>query len=265
MEYRLLALDLDGSLLEPDLSVLPQTANSIARLMRSGVIVTLATGRAFPSAKKYADMLGIDCPLICYNGAVIKNTAGQILYESFLPPQLVRAVAAACEAHRWYLQLYSDDRIAVERVTAHTENDPDYQNMPTVEVGPLSEAKLGPTPKMLTRCAPGESERRAEALRRISGGGLYITDSSPGTVEMMSREAGKAAALARLCGSLCIDLTRTVVCGDGGNDLDMIKAAGLGCATANAAPEVKESADYVCTGNNGHGVFEVINKFFPAQ
>lgn len=262
MKYDLIALDLDGTLLEPDLTILPEVAAALRALREQGVVVTLATGRAFPSAKKYADLLALDCPLICYNGAVVKTAGGELLAETLLPLERMREIIAACEARDWYLQLYNDDAIIVPAIGEHTLADPDYSNMPCREVGPLSAAALQPSPKMMTRCRPDETAHRAAVLQEITGGSLYIAGSTPHLVEIMCNTVGKARALQYLCDRLGIDIARTVACGDGDNDFDLLQATGLGCAMANATDKTKGAAGYICENKNGRGVLEAVRRCF---
>lgn len=262
MEYKLLTLDLDGTLLEPDLTILPQVKQAVSHLLAQGVAVTLSTGRAFPSAKLYADALGLSCPLICYNGAVIKTPGGQVFHQNPLPLQLMAKIIEIGESRGWYLQLYNDDQMVVERICHHTRADPDFSNMPCLEVGRLSQAALSPSPKMMTRCRPFDTALRTAILKEAFGNSLYIAGSTPNLVEIMCNAVSKAHALAWLCVHLGIDLSQTVVCGDGGNDLEIISAAGMGCAMANAVPKVKQAAGYTSPHPNGLGVLDVINNFF---
>ena len=262
MDYKLLALDLDGTLLMPDLSVPAKVQEALLRLQRRGVCVTLSTGRMFSTAEKYARALGLDAPVVCYNGAVLRSPGDKPLLYEPLTPELQDAVLRCCDRFGWYAQLYADDQIVVAQETEDTRADPDLCTRPCREVGRLIFAELPPSPKIMTRCHPGETAFRTAALAHATDGGLYIAASTPYLVEMMLAGVGKARALDVLCTRLGIDRAQAVVCGDSGNDLDMVHWAGLGCAVNNAVPALKESADYVCKESNSYGVLEVIKRFF---
>ena len=262
MAYKLLALDLDGTLLMPDLSVPVPVQEALRRLQQRGIFITLSTGRMFSTVEKYALELGISAPLVCYNGAVLRAAGGvPLLYEP-LTLELQNAVLHCCDRFGWYAQLYNDDRIVVAQETDDTRADPDLRTLPCREVGRLVCADLQLSPKIMTRCSPSETAFRAAVLARATGGQLYIAASTPHLVEMMRIGVGKAHALSALCVQLGISPAEAVTCGDSGNDLDMIRWAGMGCAMNNAVPALKNAADYVCSTSNSFGVLEVINRFF---
>jgi len=263
MTYKLLALDIDGTLLQEDGSLLPELSTVISRLQSQGIYIVLATGRAFPSAKKYADILNLDTPLICYNGAVIRVACDSApVFQQCLPVSVMREIVAFGEERGWYLQLYNNDSIVVAQISEHTLADPDFNNMPTVEAGCLSQAVLYPSPKIMTRCAPAEVAARFDVLKKHFGERLHVVGSTAHLLEMMCCGVSKAHALQQLCDYYHILPSEIVACGDGDNDKDMLAFAGVGCAMANAADTTKNAADYVCTAGNGHGVLEAIYKYF---
>lgn len=260
---KMLCLDLDGTLLMPDLTIPPPVADALGALMRRGVIVTLATGRMFPSAKKYADMVGIRAPLVVYNGAVVRAPdSAQPLYSFPVPLDVMRSVIEIAAERGWYLQLYNDDRIVVSRAVDHTRADPDFQNAPCVEVGDLRHAALGPTPKLMTRATPEEIVGRKAILQQLLGDRLHLAASSPQLLEMMHKEVTKARSLARLCQALGLTPADVVACGDSDNDTEMLMWAGTGCCMYNGLDSVKEKCSYVCQNTCSYGVLEVIERFF---
>ena len=262
MAYKLLALDLDGTLLMPDLSIPAQVRAALLRLQRAGVCVTLSTGRMFSTAEVYARDLGLTAPLVCYNGACLRAPGEAPLLWQPLTRELQDAVLRCCDRFGWYAQLYNDDRIVVAEETEDTRRDPDSKTLPCRTVGRLIHADIALSPKIMTRCHPSETAFRAAVLKRETGEGLYIAASTPRLVEMMRRGVGKAKALEALCQKLGITPAEAVVCGDSGNDLDMVRWAGMGCAMENATPGLKEHADYICTRANSFGVLECIQRFF---
>jgi len=261
--YKLLALDLDGTLLMPDLSIPDAVRQRIKELQSSGVIVTLATGRMFATAVRYARDLGINAPIICYNGAMLRSAdaAEPVFFRPFdIAAQ--QQVIDFCMERGWYVQLYNNEMIIVSRLTHDLSSDPDSRGNICFAAGDLRQRELLPSPKIMTRAKESEIGERTAILQEHFGDRLFITQSNSRLAEMMMKGVCKSSALQKLCGVYGIRQEETVVCGDSGNDLDMVRWAGRGCAMANAMPILKENADYVCENNNSLGVLEVMNKFF---
>ena len=125
--------------------------------LSKALIVTLATGRMFLSAQKYAKQIGLTAPLVVYNGAMIRAAgAEKPLYFFPLPGDAVSAVLSCTYKRGWYIQLYNDDCIVVDRQVRETRIDPDLQNAPCAERRDLRRACLGPTPKLMTAAEPAE-------------------------------------------------------------------------------------------------------------
>lgn len=260
---KMLCLDLDETLLMPDLTIPQPVICALQQLMEKGVLVTLATGRMFPSAKKYADRVGISAPLVVYNGAMIR-AAGAPQPQHFFPVPMdaMHKIIEIAACHHWYLQLYNEDRIVVEKIVRETEIDPDLKNAPCLEVGDLRCASLGPTPKLMTAAQPEEIARRKKILRRELGDRLYLAASKPYLLEMMDNGVTKAHSLDLLCRSFGLTPVDAVACGDSDNDTEMLLWAGLGCCMKNGLASVKQQSDYVCRNERSFGVLEVIERFF---
>ena len=111
MAIKLFVTDLDGTLLRSGSPVSHGNVAAVQRAVRAGVTVTIATGRMFRAAMPVAQQLGVDVPIITYNGALIKRVSGEVLYQSCLPQETVREVARFCRAQGWYVQLYSNDEL----------------------------------------------------------------------------------------------------------------------------------------------------------
>lgn len=263
MPYKLLALDLDNTLLNPDLTISPETLNALQDLISKGIYVTLSTGRMFPSARKYAEEIGIKIPLVTYNGALIRGTDGsfpEILRP--LPAQKRDAIIDFCHTRGYYVQLYNNDTLICEKYLPETAIDPDLLNCPYKEVGDFRTAKLTDTPKMLMVADPADVPRITEELKSEVGLDLYIAASKSNLIEIMRQDVSKSSALALLCDELNILPAEVVCCGDNSNDAAMVAWAGMGVAMSNAVPELKAIAKYTCQNSYSAGVYEAICKFF---
>ena len=111
MSVKLFVTDLDGTLLPGGQQVSAANIEAAQAAVKAGVTVTIATGRMYKAALPVAKALGVDVPIITYNGALIKTVGGEVLYSSFLDPELVCRVVDFCRDRGWYLQTYSKDEL----------------------------------------------------------------------------------------------------------------------------------------------------------
>lgn len=260
--YRLVAVDLDDTLLKNDLRISPRVKESIWKARELGVEVTLATGRMFRSAVPYAEELGLNLPLITYQGALVKNSrSGEVLYYRPVPQHLVKPVLETVRPLGYHLQMYYEDQLCMEKLTREGE---DYARMAGVEavlVEDLEKACPEPTKILVVEYHEPRLQELEAVLRERFGRELYITRSKPYYLEMLHPEATKGRALRVVAGYFGIPRQEVIAIGDSFNDLDMIRYAGLGVVMENAREEVKRFADYVTRSNEDDGVAEVLEKF----
>ena len=111
MSIRLFVTDLDGTLLPKGQEVPAANIKAIRDMVNAGVIFTIATGRMYFASVEIAKSLGVDVPIITYNGALIKTVGGEIFYNAYLKPKLIIDIANFCKARQWHLQSYSNDNL----------------------------------------------------------------------------------------------------------------------------------------------------------
>lgn len=260
--FELVAIDLDGTLLDDDLKISPRTQEVIARVRQQGVHVTIATGRMFASAQPYALQLGLDIPLITYQGALVKTSqGGQVLYHRFVPLELARQVIQTVNEYGYPINVYLDDRLFVEKITPEGEMYARRSNVPLHPAGDLLEFLQEDPIKVLVIQEEDKLQALEEKCRKIFGGKLYITRSQPMYLEFMHPEATKKRGLEAVASHLGIGPEKIMVIGDSYNDLEMFRFAGFSIAMGNARPEIKERADYVTKSNREEGVAEALEKF----
>jgi hypothetical protein len=264
VDYRLVAVDLDDTLLDSALEVSPRTVRALARAREKGVIVTLATGRMFSSAAPIARRLGIDAPIITYQGALVKNPfTGEELAHRVLPNGVARAVIARLAGYGYHFNVYLDDRLCMESLTGLGRRYADICRVEAHVVGDLL-AFLGErSPTKVLVIAP---EDEILALMRemkavFPAERVHITRSKPYFLEFSHPRATKGQALKYLAERYGIPREAVMAIGDGYNDLDMVEYAGLGVMMDNARDEVKRHADYVTASNDADGVAEAIERF----
>ncbi|MDD3233422.1 MAG: Cof-type HAD-IIB family hydrolase [Candidatus Methanomethylophilus sp.] len=258
--YRLLAMDLDGTLLEADNTVPAAVNRRLQRLSAQGVYIVLATGRMGTTARSYAAAISDQAMCISFNGALVIR-GGECLFRSEVPVPLIKRMAAFCKERGLYLQMYSGDKICVEERCPELDTDPDLKYARAVELGDLTQAELRPSPKLLISHDPAAVPALIVELRQLFPE-LNITQSMPYLIEIMMRGVDKSDALRELARQLGVSRREVVACGDNFNDLPMVAWAGCGVAVANAVPELKNVADYVAAGERSAGVAEAIDRLF---
>lgn len=262
---KLIAIDLDDTLLRTDCTISQRAQAAIKAAIARGVAVTLATGRMYRSARPYALELGLDLPLITYQGALIKSgLSGEELWHRPLPPELAADLINLARAEGIHANIYLDDHLYVERDTAEAQAYSRLARVPyTVEEDLRSRIlKSGQGPsKILFIAEPERLDRLAAGLRPGWQKKVQMAKSKNHYLEFTHPEASKGQALAALCRHLHLELKETMAIGDSFNDLDMIEMAGIGVAMGNARPEIKAIADYVTLANDDDGVAEAIQRF----
>lgn len=262
---KLLALDLDGTLFQDDLIITKEAKNAIKAAGDKGVVVTLATGRMFRSALPFAQQLGLTAPLICYQGAMVRNpVTNETLFHRPIPLELARQFIGEVQKRHLHVHTYVNDHLYV---AAMTEEAQFYSRLAGVEaelVGNLLDftdrPEREPT-KLVITTQPDFALGLVDEFQAIFGEKLYVTRSHARLVEAVNPACSKGVALEALARALDIPQKQVMAVGDNLNDLPMFDYAGVKVAVANAAPGIKEKADYVTQGAVAAGVVEAIERF----
>lgn len=247
-----MALDLDGTILDLKLNLDPRDVEALNRIMSAGVTVVACTGRPFPGALPWTKRLGLDGPIICYQGAQIRMPDGLTVLDHGVTHELAMEVIRFARERDLHVQAYRDDRLIVERDRPEAHEYADRAGMEIHVVGDLDDAMGPTTPKLVIVAAAQKLEELLPEVRRRWAGRLNAATSVPTYLEFTSVESDKASALAFLCDRLGVSQYRCVAVGDGRNDESMIAWAGLGVAVENSPPEVIAAAERTIPGP-GHG------------
>lgn len=260
--YRLIATDIDDTLLTDDLVITEGTKAALAEAVRQGCVVTLATGRMHSSAVQIAGELELNVPIITYQGALIKNLLdGQVLYERLVPEEAALQIVDFAEERDLHLQGYVNDRLLAKEENDRIRKYSAITKVPyEIESDFRAVVKQGST-KMLIIDEPEVLDRLIPELRALLGETVHMTKSKPHYLEFVHPEASKGNALLFLAEHYGIPREETIGIGDSWNDRELIEAAGLGVAVANAVEALKDIADYVTLSNNEEGVRAVVEKF----
>ncbi len=261
-KIKLVALDLDDTLLTSKLEISPNTAEAIRRAKAQGVTVTLATGRMYRSALPFALDLGLDVPLITYHGALVKTSVSkEVLYHRAIPLDLARLITQIASNLGFHLNIYMNDELYATNRNPHIKGYTDLARVPYIEVPDLLSVLSIKPDKLLIINDEHKLDDLALNLRDLVGNKLHITKSKPYFLEITHPQATKGQAIQALVEQLGIKPAQVMAVGDSYNDLDMLEYAGVGVAMGNARPEIQEKADYVTRGNDEDGVAEAFYKF----
>ncbi|WP_066633414.1 Cof-type HAD-IIB family hydrolase [Desulfolucanica intricata] len=261
-KYKLVAIDLDDTLLDQDLKISERAKKAIWRARERGVLVTLSTGRMYRAALPLAQELEIDLPLITYQGALVVNAlSGEILQHLPVPLEYAREIIAGIKPLGYHINLYLNDILYVEKKTPESDS---YEKISRAEAQPVGDLlkflQEDPT-KVLIIAKEPQLDRLIEEFKPRFGVNIHITKSKPNFLEFSHPMATKGHALAFLAEKYGIKHEEVMAIGDSYNDLEMIAYAGLGVIVGNARPDVKKHADYVTEALYGDGAAEAIEKF----
>ena len=254
MAVKLFVSDLDGTMLPDGNVVSAENIAAVRRAVEAGVTVTIATGRMFEAALPIAEALGVDVPIISYNGGLIKSPSGRVYEEHTIEPALARDIIAFCKERSWYIQCYSGGVLRYVEACDESRFYEKAQQVTGKAVGwdGLFAHAAGNCKLLLVTKELSVTLARAEAVLAAFGAHVDVTRSADCLIEIVPKGVSKASALTSLAAKLGIAIEETMAIGDAYNDLPMLKAAGKSIAMGNAFPEVKEVTDYetlTCTEN----------------
>lgn len=265
MNYKMIVLDLDDTLLKNDGTISRKTKKALGRAQNAGVTVVLASGRPTYAIRKFAnelDMANNGGFIISYNGARIidcqidaevfgQNLKKDMLYELF---DLSKQYGA-------YIQTYEGDKIITSATNEYTDIEQKITGMEIVTVKDFKNYIENDVVKAIMLQEPEKLKRIEEKLRPIIGNRMYMTISKPFFLEFMNADVDKSRSVERLCKHLNIMCREVIAIGDSYNDISMITSAGLGVAMKNAVEGAKKVAKYITDDNENDGVAKVIDKF----
>lgn len=264
--YKLLALDLDGTLTDSRKEVPYENAECIKRAMDKGVRVVLASGRPVLGIKNVAEKLGLyerGGYILAYNGGhIIDCRTGADLRKQTVPAKFNHEICSIGKKFNVHPLTYSKTGVICEDDQSEFVKREGYNNtIPVIKVKCLENEIAAPAVKFMVVGEPEELQKAYVYLKGKIGDGLNIFFSEPYFLEITPPGIEKASALGFLCELLHIDREKVMACGDGLNDIPMMQFAGLAVAMENACRETREAADYVTLSNENSGVAYAIKKF----
>ncbi|TRY17084.1 HAD family phosphatase [Tessaracoccus rhinocerotis] len=267
---RLIATDLDGTLLQPDTSVSPRTRAALDAARRAGIIVVPVTARQPIGLRAIAQEAGFQEWALCGNAAFCLHlTTGELLFQRTLPVDVQRDLVATLSARIPDLRHVSirdaGELFVAQEGYAALASFTDHRRDPSTMGGvSLDDVLAAPSLKLVIRHATLSAGEVLEVLDELDGGAFEATTSGAPFVEVMAAGVNKAWGLARLCEHLGVTADEVLAFGDARNDVEMLRWAGRGLAMADADVVVKEAADGVAPANSDDGVAQVIEDLLAA-
>ncbi|MEF2278699.1 HAD family hydrolase [Deinococcus sp. YIM 134068] len=263
---RLIATDLDGTLLRPDLSVSARTRAALDTARSAGIHIVPVTARQPRGLRLIAEAAGFTEYALCGNGAYgIHLGTGELLFESHVSVAAQRALAEAL-AVRVPGVLFVSVReggevfVAQEGYAAITHFQDHKREPEGLGLHTLDDVLAAPSLKFIVRHATLTPRELLAELRALNLGGFAVTHSGAPFLEVLAEGVSKAWGLALLCERLGMRREEVLAFGDAPNDAEMLAWAGRGVAMGNAEPEAMEAADEVTLTNDEDGVAHVIER-----
>lgn len=267
MSYEVLVLDLDGTLTNSQKEISEPTRKGLLELQEAGKILVLASGRPTNGVAPVAARLNMSRYsgyMLSFNGGrITRCSTGKTIYNRTLPPEVIRPIWEYIRTIPGLNVIsYSDTQI-ISGIKSNQYDEIESKNsimeivpaddFPAAITFPVNKMIVSGDPELITPVIAPLQERYRDKLS------IYL--SEPFFLEIMPRRVDKARALQTLLENLELTADNMICCGDGYNDVSMIRYAGLGVAMGNAQTVVKDAADYITRSNDEDGILDVIRRF----
>lgn len=260
-KYRLVAIDMDGTLLTNEKKILEETKQDILKAFNNNVVICISTGRAFPAIKKYVDDLNINIPLVLYNGSRVRMSKdSKLLYNRVIEMDVAKEVFDIICKNDGTCCFWKNDTCYFNKDNEYTDY---YRKLTTIKpniIEDINDELFSDINKFIWFGTIEELEIvQKQFLANVEG--INYFKSHANLLEIVPTNVSKGDTLEYLIKDLGIAQEEVIAIGDDENDISMIKFAGLGVAMGNAKDSVKNVADYITATNEENGVGKVINKY----
>jgi len=259
--FQLLALDVDGTLVDRSFEITPRNLEAVRRAIDSGLRVVLATGRMFRSALRFAQQIGTSEPLICYQGALVRTPDGETLREWPVSPGCAAAAVRFSRENNVHINLYRDDSFYIEKLGEGARRYAQVAQTEPILVPDLMDlARQGSTKVVFV----DDHERLGQllpAMQQAFAPEARVTFSLPEFLEVVSVDVSKAQALDVILQRDGVRPERVLAAGDAPNDVELFRYAGYAVAPRNAFAETLAEADATIPPPEEDGVAELIDRY----
>lgn len=263
--YKLMAIDMDGTLLNEEKKVTPKTKEALKKAKDKGVKVVLATGRPIDGVMRYLeelDLISNDQYVLSFNGAVIRNTGtNEVICRDTLKGSDYLYLYNISEELGVNIHTFSLEGCHTPKMNKYTKVEGEINGINVFE---KSISEVNPEEEMIKIMMIDEPEVLQKAVDNLPKD-LYekytVVRSAPFFLEFLSKTCNKGEGVKLLANHLGVKREEVIAIGDAGNDAHMIEYAGLGVAMGNAFDEIKEMADFITKSNEEDGIAHVVEKF----
>lgn len=264
--YKLIALDLDGTLLGSDKAISQQNQDAIAKARAAGVTVVLASGRPMQGMLDKLELLNINSDkdfILCYNGSMVQNIAtGEIIHQQTITGKDAKRVARLAKELGVYVHAFSTEHGLI--TTEHNPYTDIEANINGLDITEMNFESLSDDHPIIKAMIVAEPTALTEAISKLDPKlreEFTVVQSAPFFLEFLNPSANKGIGVAAIAEHLGIKREEVMTMGDAENDHHMLKYAGLGIAMSNAMEETKQIADHITVSNDEHGVAVCIEQF----
>lgn len=265
-DKKILVLDIDGTLVNSKKEITPETLKYLIRIQEEGHIVALASGRPYPGMEGYAKKIGLDkfggYALSFNGGKIINCKTKETVFEKAIPNRFAPLIYEYAKKNNIGMVTYKEDSVITgTEIDEYMEYEARLNYMTIRQVEDFISFVDFDMIKCLLTARPEVAPAHEENLRKLFEAELNVFRSEPYFIEITTKGVDKAESLDGLLKSIGIPRESSICCGDGFNDLTMVKYAGIGVAMDNAQQIVKDNADYITASCDDDGIVEVIKKF----
>ena len=270
MDYKILVLDIDGTLTNSQKEITPRTRTALQKAQEKGIKIVLASGRPTYGIMPVAGQLALERfggYILSFNGGRIINAqTGEVIYQKTLPPEMPALLYDLSKEYKTNIMTYLDRTVITpKKDDKYVELESRINQMEVRQVEDFKSFVNFPVTKCLM-VEDGEYLAQVEqTVKARLGDTLSVLRSEPFFLEIMPKNIDKAYSLGKLLEHLGLNKDQMIACGDGFNDRSMIEFAGLGVAMANAQEPVKAAADYITASNDEDGVAAVVERFILGE
>ncbi len=258
---RMVALDLDGTLLNSNHVVTDRNCMALRDLSKEGVTVVLVSGRMHQSILPISNQIGLENPIISYNGGMVKHAkTGEVFHHTPIAATTAMDLVDYCDQRNLHLNFCLDDQLYIKMENSWSELYESRTGVCASAIGDLRQLTGGEPTKMQVLDTPEKIEHLLVDFQRDFGERLYVTRTQIEYIEFMNPQVSKGPALKALATRSGIPMNLVVAFGDGYNDQSMMAAAGFSVAMGNSINELKECANYVTESNDNDGVAQAVEQ-----
>ena len=262
MAYKLIAVDVDGTLLNSEGILTEETKKAVIACVEKGVIFSICSGRPIQGVEYLNEMLGLDLPFITYNGAmVVMGKSKKILYEQKLSSQNAKNIIDLGKTYGTTILIWIENKLYASELNERTNKYKEIARVEPILIDDVDELIKNGVTKILWYDEIEKIEEYQSEVGKFLFDSVNYHTSRPMFLEFVDKNASKAIAMKRLGEHYKIEQSEMIAIGDGYNDLSMIEYAGLGVAMANSVDAIKEKADFITLSNDEDGVAHVIRRF----